>query len=164
MLSPKWNKILLPLVLLVWVGVALRFMDGCGDSPANTTSSRPSIALIPLDSMEQQALYKLQLNYRDPFLDKAPIIRPSNSLPKRSTSKLAVVENPNKKKLPLPAVVYKGGVQGVDGAEMTGILFLKNKPFTIRAGDELAGMKIVQLDMHSLQISFSDSLYTLLSE
>ena len=59
-------------------------------------------------------------------------------------------------------MTYQGGVKSSETAEITGILFLNNRPYTISQGDVVGGIKIVGLEMNQLQIMWGDSLYTLL--
>lgn len=150
------NKILLPLVLIIWVGVILRFWDGCqmGDDLSTNTNNTQSLSLPDL---QKDSDYSLVLNYRDPYLDSEFELkrkRPPVSTP--STPQLTRVEI-KKPPISLPTVVYQGGVQNNDVVNMTGLISLEGKLYQVQAGDSVMGLYISRLNFESVWLVRADT-------
>ncbi|MEM7373246.1 MAG: hypothetical protein AAF587_31770 [Bacteroidota bacterium] len=154
MKQSKWNKILVPSVLAIWVGVLLRFGGSCSSQEVSTPQAQQLVQLNVGNS--SQAQFELLLDYSDPFLNR-PARKAKSSPPRTSGSKGKLIPiPPPKPSLKLPVFAYQGGVQSPSGG-FTGLLMADGKIMNIQQGDTIFGMEVSRLTLHSVYLSHPDS-------
>ena len=157
MKNKKLNTLLGPFVILIWIGVLMRFMGGCEDhsKPVQMGSSELVENTEPAwDS------FSLHLSYRDPFLNQLPGREKTvQKVAVKSVGKLT--KKPPKKKINIPKLRYQGGVIASDSTAMTGILLIGGQVRTVRPGEQIGHIKIETLGLEQLSLIIEDSLITL---
>ena len=137
-----YNRIMGPAVLLIWAGIAWRmFMP---ESSNDATEVPIHTRVASYDHSKQKAIPELQLEYRDPFLDKR-MNRPQRptKTPSGISRKPSITLIKPLKKIEYPTVKYLGGVQSDGG--ITGLVSV-NKIFQqVSLGDTVSGTRIVGL-------------------
>lgn len=159
----KWNKVLLPAVLAIWLIVGWRFLNGGQEHTplANQTSAWS----LPTETILEPAVDSLSLDYRDPFLQGNPPRKGRLVAPRRPVQKVrfqpvempATVEPPR----PLPAFRYQGAV-GTDA--FTGVLWWEGGSQLVQVGSVIAEAQITAIEPHQLTLTFEDSSYVLRQE
>ena len=157
MKQSKWNKVLVPAVLLIWVGVILRFFGSC--SPQEATQLATNSFPLAEDTKKQHS-FELKLDYEDPFLSYSPRKQKiSSSQPVKRQAKLIPIPPP-KSPLRLPQFRYQGGVQSPAG-NFTGLLAIDDRVVPIRNGDSISGLLIRHPDLHSVVLVHPDTIIRL---
>jgi hypothetical protein len=149
------NKVLIPVVILIWGLLLFRLLNG-------EQQVAPAAALSGSGGGMGEGLafdsFALLPDYRDPFLNQIPSRAASTTgqpAPRQqSQGQLVRVSAPAR----LPVTRYQGGVTGPDSA-ITGILLLNEKPYTIRQGDSLSGLYVRQLTLDRLTLSGADTTW-----
>lgn len=156
MKSKHSNKVLIPLVILIWIWVGASFL-GWGENPAVQTEALAPFQTELSESNSEQEILTLTLSYRDPFLDKLPTpAKAPRSRNSKRTPKLIKV----KKAAPLriPQLAYQGLVQGKNDLDRTAILLINKKTYTVRPGDSLQGLSIHAISHKQISIGIADTL------
>lgn len=155
----KWNKILIPAVVLIWIGVLLRFLGpiSTGNEGAGVA---PSAQIDITDSGQNP--FELSLAYEDPFSHSSSQPKPKNnqSVRSRRSSKLVSLERPKPKWNP-PALSYQGGVQKEAGS-LTGLLSVDGKLIPVQHGDHVSGLLVQHPDLYSVVLVHPDTSIHLL--
>ena len=157
MKNRRLNKFLGPAVILIWIMVIWRFAGSGDGKPAQVvfgdTIYDSNTETMWIDS------FALLTVYRDPFLGQMPQVPlpPTPPVTQVSSRIGTLVKKTPKKKIYIPSMVYQGGVSRQDSTPMTGILKIDRKTYTIRQGDSLAGVKILDIQMDELWVAVADT-------
>lgn len=160
MKNKKLNKILLPLVGLIWLAVAFRFFGS--EKEGDNLSHLPSTSFALLDSNLQRESFSLLLDYRDPFLDrpadlgmeKQPVSPPS--VPTSPILRLEKIQLPQK--IDYPKVSYLGGVKSE--TDTRGLVQIDGKILQVKKGEEVQEVSILDLNLDQILVQFKDSSWT----
>lgn len=156
MKSKHSNKILIPLVILIWVWVGANFL-GWGEGDAIQQSISTEFQTHLTHAADDRETRTLQLNYRDPFLDKLPASsKTQNTSKTRRTPRLVKVEK--RAPIRIPQLSYQGLVSGENTENKTAILRINKKTYTVRPGDSLEGISIQAISQNKMSISIADTL------
>lgn len=156
MKNKKSNKILLPLVCLIWIGVLGQFL-GWWDAEHTEKTVLQTENIPHSSTAKQEAPLELDLSYIDPFLGKSFASPKTHSAPKRKT-RINLIKVPNKVLLKVPQLRYQGLVEGRAGQRKTAILQINKKTYTVQSGDSLQGLHIQKISTEKLSIQIADSL------
>ena len=156
MINRQLNKLLGPAVIFIWILVIWQFW-GKGNDTFHANRSNQQFVFTGEAQLADS--FSLLNPYRDPFLDRLPeVVRAKTSVNTRRTSKVGtLVKKPQKNPVRIPLMVYQGGVQRTETDPITGILQIDRKIYTIRKGDSLAGVHIVDLQMNNLLVAIGDT-------
>lgn len=150
----KWNKILIPAVLLIWGGVILQFFGNGGDPLEKPAEVNPIQSFSVM--AQERAAFELSLDYRDPFLNKLPK-RTSTRKSQSSASRPRLVAiPPPKPPLVLPEFHFQGGVQSSDGS-LTGLLSVDGKIIPIHQGEQVADFTIEKMSLEAITLIHPDT-------
>lgn len=156
MKSKHSNKVLIPLVILIWIGVGASFLGWGENSSTQTETFASSQRELLVEDQEPEHL-SLSLNYRDPFLDKLPALEKARS-PRRQKKSPKLVKVVKAEPLRIPQLAYQGLVQGENEADRTAILQINKKTYTVRPGDSLQGIAIHSISHKQISIGIADTL------
>lgn len=158
MKQQKWNKVLVPAVICIWVGVLFRFVGSCS---ASDKQQHPVTQSVKLElGQNERAHFDLDLTYLDPFLHQPARKRKPTSTPANHRKGSLIPIPPPKPKLQLPTFVYQGGVKSPGGG-FTGLLMADDQIMNIQQGDTVFGMHVHHLGLQSVSLSHPDSLIVL---
>lgn len=156
MKSKHSNKVLIPLVILIWIGVGASFL-GWGEKTVLQSEAEATFQTEFVDTEKKPEILSLNLNYRDPFLDKLPPVKvPAKTRRQNRVPRLVKVEKP--KPLRIPHLAYQGLVQGESDEDRTAILMINKKTYTVRPGDSLQGLAIQAISHKQISIGIEDTL------
>jgi hypothetical protein len=130
---------LLPLVLLIWGGIAFRWWGSRAQARPEAVSVPPP-ARQPLN-WGRPARRSLQLNYRDPFLDRSALA----SLRPRPNAQGAARKP--KAKPPQLRFRYRGGVKPAGGQALIGLLEQEGQLMQLREGEMCGDWRVQQLSL-----------------
>ncbi|MEZ4850681.1 MAG: hypothetical protein R3B93_19105 [Bacteroidia bacterium] len=163
MKNTNLNKILLPIVFLIWIGVLYRIF---WYEPKAETVSIPLASKVSLNisSPIEADTLSLSLDYDDPFnLSERKRKKPASHSPAKQSQakKVAILPKKTAKQEPvLPKPIdwsqfaYKGFSQVSDQAEKTALLTIFGSTRYLGEGDSVSGVKVVMISKDSVGISF----------
>ncbi|MEL6853075.1 MAG: hypothetical protein AAFP92_31485, partial [Bacteroidota bacterium] len=127
MRNQKLNRLLIPAVILIWIGVGWRFLD---KSPDHSPSSSPATQQAGFTGFSPDT-FSLLLSYPDPFSAKR--VPPQTRKPVARGPKVITKVEPPAPKPPLD-MHYIGYVQGTDTTQATALVRWKGQVKTISVG------------------------------
>ena len=158
MKNKKLSYILIPLVVLIWAIIIIKFvkyLKGPQIEPNKLTEATFNDTSIFLDDT-----FSLIANYRDPFLHKQNIKYNSKSTVKKNTKKIVKKNTPPKKNIKSPNIKYSGFVQQSSAEKGLGFININGKSYTVREGDVIDKIKIVRIYKDSIKLKYEEIIKT----
>lgn len=159
--NKKLTYILLPVVLLIWAVVILQLVDFT--KPKELSYASDSAQVIKSKQILTDTL-RLNLAYSDPFLGRSLIRfeQSQSSLPKPLTVPLSssVSYSPPKTtiepvKIIWPRLKYGGTIN------KNALLKVNNSQYILNVGEEVEGLKVLQIQEDSLRLSYKNEKKTI---
>jgi hypothetical protein len=146
--------ILIPLNVFIWGFFIFRFIEAYGDSDVpEMEGSRMAVKIPELNDSE---IYKLSLDYKDPFLKDAE--RPKDYNTQKSGSEKPVVKTPTVTPVKTPTVApkqlpdlrYLGLVKNSSSGMATALISLDGQSRLVKVNDAIDGLVFKSFNRDSL--------------
>ncbi len=157
MKNKRLNQVLIPLVLIIWVLVAMRFLGGC-EGPKQLTGPAVGFDLSDLSTGDTLVPFSLLPPYRDPFLDQLPALSKPQREEQPSLQIGSVVPKREPKKL--PKLDFLGGVQK-KGEAVRGLLNIDGVIHSIHQGDKVGEIEVLSLSLDEVRLQVMDTTMAL---
>lgn len=144
MRNRKYNKVLLPLVLLVWGLIGFRFWGGEDTPPARRMIEKSDLVETSLRDS-----FSLSLPFRDPFLG-GPIDGHRRSPKEQKTKSTKRIEEP------IPQIAYKGVIEG---EERMGLLVWEGKSTMVVREQRIRNARIARIEVDFIEINVAGKVY-----
>jgi hypothetical protein len=153
--NKKQIYILLPVVLLVWGLIGFRIYKAMSGGSDETVVYQTGPQFVEKTS-DTIAVYKLKLDYVDPFLKKrntyvaggTGLTNPSKRVKPKVKVKKTVIP------LRWPVINYKGLIQKTKGDVSLYILEIDGVSHFLSVGDEQQQLKLLRADADSIRLEF----------
>lgn len=138
---------LIPAVLIIWGLIAYKIFSAVNPTADLNLVTNEHRSFIP-DSLQAEIEFKLDLNYRDPFLGRIISKKPSAN---KKTSKHRV----KKTEIQFPSIVYNGLIKPKEKSRTTlYMVSINNKQHFLSAGTEIGGVTLLTGDDKEISIQF----------
>ncbi|MEL6588589.1 MAG: hypothetical protein AAFQ68_00830 [Bacteroidota bacterium] len=144
MRNRKYNKVLLPLVLLVWGLIGFRFWSGEEKLPTRKTITTSDI----VETTESDS-FSLSLPFRDPFLNRQA--KGDKRSPKERDPKSAQVLEEK-----VPQIAYKGVIEA---KERMGLLVWEGKSKMVVRDQRIRNARISRIEFDFIEINIAGKVY-----
>lgn len=139
--------LLIPAVLIIWGLIAYKIFSVVNPSDDLNYITNEHRTFVP-DSLQAEIKFKLDLNYRDPFLGRIISKKPSVS---KKQSKLRV----KKTEIQFPPIVYNGLIKPKKvGRTTLYMVSINNKQHFFSTGTEIDGVTLLEGNDKEISIQF----------
>jgi hypothetical protein len=149
--NKKAIYILIPLNLAIWGFFIYRFYTAYNEYDGPPPNEK--ITAIKLDDIRDSVTYKLNLDYKDPFLRENEKYRntAASSVPvKMLVPKIAIAKTPTVAPKQLPDIKYLGLIKNSNSGAATAIISLNGQSKLIKANDVIDGIVFRSFDKNEL--------------
>lgn len=147
MKNKKNIYILLPLVLIVWGIIGYKVFSAINPTADLQTSPTNLVNFKP-KTIENEATYTLNLNYRDPFLEKRSPIKKIKTTRKTSNKQPNIT-------IPFPPIIYNGLIEPKEKSRKTLYLVsIYNNQHFLSVGTKKDGVILVKGSNKSITVKF----------
>ncbi|RXP46371.1 hypothetical protein EC396_14230 [Lutibacter sp. HS1-25] len=147
MKSKKNIYILLPVVLIVWGIIGYKLFSAINPSTGLQTTPTNLVDFKP-ETIENEATYTLNLNYRDPFLGK-------NSAAKKQSTVRKSSSNHPKILIPFPPIVLNGIIEPkVRSRKTMYLVSINNKQHFLSVGQTVDGVTLTKGNSKAITVRF----------
>lgn len=140
MKNKKLNRLLIPAVLLIWLGVIFRW-EGAGEARSTMAKTSADFVIAP-DSLSP--IPKLTLAYRDPFLELPFYVKVKRTKANYSPQLIPKPRPPKQK------ITFKGAVE--TGGEWVALVEMENKLFYVEKEEKIASWTCRKIESDRLTL------------
>jgi hypothetical protein len=170
MKGKKTTYLLLIAVLAVWGTIIYRIIEH--RKPDIVPEYTYSVNSGSEELFSDDDVYKLKLNYTDPFLkgnysttsqskETAKAVNNQNNFRRRVLPQNSSVIN---EKVNWPEIKYSGLIINNNSSSQIGLLVIDNESFIMQSGDEQKEVKLEKLYPDSVSVKFGEELKTIVKE
>lgn len=143
-------------VVLIWGGVAFRFIDSFG-SKNNHVHHNETVQELNLPKFEIDS-FNLHSKYRDPFFGKVYGKRKPKIYTGKKTVKVKepIKKEPPKKQEPFPHYVYSGHVDNAKNGKRIHMINVEGKAYQVSSPQIIGRLEVTRVFNDSLEIKFNN--------
>ena len=160
MKNKKMTIVLILSVSAVWGIIFYKLFSASGGDDTYVLSATVAPpAYESLDDYKLKDSFKLQLNYRDPFLGKQ--VRPDTAASsglKPASTQIPVRPVISKPPVNWGAIKYTGYITNPANKRIVSILTINNKEYMLSDGEAADGLKLVKSFKDSVKVSYQQSV------
>jgi len=141
---------LLPLVVIIWGLIAYKIFSGLKPSTFNEKVIQTNKQFIP-KIVKQTETFKIDSNYRDPFL---------GTIKKKKTAVRKTGKSVVKKTVVFPIVIYKGIIAPKNRNEKVFIIVVNGKQYLFKRNSVFDNVKLLSGTTHEVVLQFQNNRQT----